>query len=239
MKKFSKRLTMIVAILLCLVLITSSAVSTTLAKYVITKDATTSVGLEKFGLEVKLAHDGLTASKTSSTGDSATITLNNMTLTQGTTKRTLVATVTGTPTVDANITIDVVIDYATADFTIPAGTFTGVNSDKIYVPLRFNRSTGSTSIVSAFSSNTDTTTEEKVEKDIAGRSDLLSYDSTNDCVTGTLSKGTEVSLSNIGFNFYWAKTEGTTTNNYNEIETYILNHNNPTVNISYTITVSQ
>ena len=54
MRRANKILMATVAILLCLVLITSSVVSTTLAKFVITKSASTSVGFTKFNMEVKL-----------------------------------------------------------------------------------------------------------------------------------------------------------------------------------------
>lgn len=235
MKKFTKRLTMIVAVLLSLVLLSSSIVSTTLAKYVITKDATTSVGLEKFGLTVTLNHANLGKPTETKTGDSVTYTFSSVSLVPSDTAKTLTATVTGHTTVKTNVMIDVVIDYDKAKFKVPANTFTGVTTDKYYVPLIFK--VGSTNVYTGYQDTADTALEAIVEGKMADQSTALTYDETKDIINAVYDADKDVSLSAIGFSFYWPTSNVITDGN--EIGTWIANHNSPTVTISYTITVSQ
>ena len=241
MKKFSKRLTMIVAILLCLVLITSSAVSTTLAKYVITKDATTSVGLEKFGVTVTLTGPTNTTTSTSSIGDSTTIVYKSTGLKPADTK-TITASIIGKPTVEAKITIDVSVSYSQSSgtaFSIPADTFTGIPSGTLYVPIGFKVAGASSYTVSPYNSNTAAETEAEIEKAIVAKKSTLFTRSSNK-VTGIFPANTEIGLNNLNIVMDWPEAYGSgEQQELNDcIGTYIASKS-PSVVIQYVITVEQ
>ena len=136
MKKTTKRLTMIVAILLTLVLLTSSIVSTTLAKYVVSKDATTTVGLDKFNLDVTFTYNESYKDSVKNAGDSVEVTLKNITLKPGDDYKNLItASISGTPTVDADIKIEIIVtEDDSSKFNVLAANFTGL-SDSRYLPM--------------------------------------------------------------------------------------------------------
>ena len=242
MKKFSKRLTMVVAILLCLVLITSSAVSTTLAKYVITKDATTSVGLEKFGVTVTLTGPTTSTTSTSSIGDSTTIVYKSTSLTPGATAKKITASISGKPTVEAKITIDVSVSYSQSSgtaFSIPADTFTGISGGTLYVPIGFKVAGASSYTVSPYNNYTAAETEAEIEKAIVAKKSTLFTRSSNK-VTGIFPANTEIGLTDLNIVMDWPKAYGSgEQQELNDcIGTYIASKS-PSVVIQYVITVEQ
>lgn len=140
MKKFTKRLTMIVAVLLSLVLLTSSIVSTTLAKYVVTKDVTTNVGLKAFGLTLEIDASNIGGqSETSKLGNSITYTCNDLKLVPGQRiEDAIKVTASGKPVVDATLKIDVVISYNGTDaFKATTAAFGNTVGGKVYMPIVF------------------------------------------------------------------------------------------------------
>lgn len=239
MKKFSKNIMKVVAILLILVLMTSCIISSTLAAFVVTKDASTTVGFSAFGVTVNLDVVGIDKVRTDYTGESATVVLENLTLLKpDDIEKAITASITGTPSVDATVTINVVIDYVSDNFKVPSGKFSTLQSDTVFVPAGFKVGSSQSYVVTPYNSNADTTTEETVEKAIAAMSDKLSYDETNDCVSGSYNAGTEITgLSNMNVRFVWPEDYDTLENS-DEIGTYVAK-NQPTFNISYTITVQQ
>ena len=89
MRKFNKILMMTVAILLTFVLISSCILSGTMAKFVVSKDATTTATLSAFGVTLGYttesgAGGGLTASRvtTLNAGNSLTFQIKNVKLKQ-------------------------------------------------------------------------------------------------------------------------------------------------------------
>ena len=87
-KNSGRMILRIVAILLCLVLITTSIVSSTLAKFIVTKDATTVVSLKKFGIALNMNkgshYDQATATpKIADDGSTISVTLSNIKLLPG------------------------------------------------------------------------------------------------------------------------------------------------------------
>lgn len=89
-KNFSKTIMIIVAVLLTLVLISTSTVSGIFAKYVVTKDATTIVSLKKFGVKLTMlkgndfVNSGASPDDDLSVGnDTISVTLSNIQLIPG------------------------------------------------------------------------------------------------------------------------------------------------------------
>lgn len=251
MKKFTKRLTMIVAILLSLVLLSSSIVSTTLAKYVITKDAKTSVGLEKFGLTVTLEKniDDLSeiTAETKKTGDSISLTYNKVSLTPGSEiyKNAIKASIAGTATVDANVTITVDITCDDTKYKITSNDFSsGYSTAKVVNPIEFY--VAGTTCGTAYDQykvkGTNDALATGVEADIATQilakanadgAGITSAAKSGNTVTGTITGGTTAALSNINLGFVWPNTS-----NKDELGTFIASKS-PSFAITYTITVEQ
>ena len=239
MKKTTKRLTMVVAILLSLVLLTSSVVSTTLAKFVIRKEATTEVTLNKFGVEVTFSGTG---SATTKKGDSIIYT-NTLTMKPGDSK-SITAKIKGKPTVASNVTIDVNVEYDTTEFTVKGATdFTAVKTDTVYFPIGFK--VGSTSVVTPYSSSDGAAISNAIEDKIEGV--LTGFTWTDgDTLTTTWGTGTGVpdytsSEKNISLNFYWPKNHnGTDTSAiYDEIGTYLTKDGAKSFKVTYIITIEQ
>ncbi len=239
MKKLSKRLTMIVAILLSLVLLSSSVVSTTLAKYVVTKSTTTTVGLEKFGVTVTLTGFGTAdTSKTKTTGDSVSMTHKAAALTPSTTNQTIKASIAGKPTVPTLITIDISVTYNGAGFKIAEGAFTNIAANTVYIPFGFKVAGATKDTVAAYSNSSATDLEKAIEEAIEAKSDKFTRDDTNKKVVTTTSfpAGTEIGLSNLNIVINWPKTDSDDLNS--KIGTYLANSGS-TMSITYTITVEQ
>ena len=262
MKKTNKILAKALVIILSLVLITSCVVSSTFAKYVVTKSASTKVELQKFGITVTL--DPITSLKDSSSGkitkagDSITYELKNVTLIPGdtTTYKNLFqeASVTGTPSVGAKLKIEVTVtgandtyfNISSADFNKLANSQCGIynpitvyvagearNSDEVYKPL-----TGSSSVI-----NTEIASElkEGLETRAAG--------ATTDGMTLTAGQQVDSKLGNLNIGFAWdnpGAIEGTDDVDYaNEIMTWLSNTSKMSAtetnsfNITYRISVEQ
>lgn len=90
MRRANKILMAAVAILLCLVLITTSVVSGVFAKYAIKKQASTSVGLEKFGVELGITVQpelittvGTNNVVTVNDGENVSVTITNLKMSPG------------------------------------------------------------------------------------------------------------------------------------------------------------
>lgn len=251
MKNRTKIMMMVISTLLALVMISSCLVSSTMAKYVITKTATTEVGFKKFGVTVAIDSDmtkGTEVVNNDSTKLYSVTVPYTVTLTPSdTVVKNITASITGTPSVNTKVTIDVAVSYVGTDaFKIKeAGDFYGIDAGTIYVPLGIkagNNKGTSTYTVNPYNSNTAAQTEEAIEQAIANAYDMLSYDSTNKNVVGTLTLDTSdptknvLNLTNIGISLDWPKTSSV--ENSNEIGTYI-SRSSPKFKIEYTITVEQ
>ena len=224
MKKFTKRLTMIVAILLSLVLLSSSIVSTTLAKYVVTKDVTSTVGLEKFGLELKIeAASDLGLTQTSQFGNSITYTCNALKLVPGQKiEDAIKVTVSGKPVVAATLTFDVKIEYNETDaFKTTTEAFGSTVGGKIYMPIVFyvNKAAANTAYDNLAASTLETELEKKLPEKAIGASP----------------KNNITAIVNT-FDFEWPKDSDVI--NSNEIGTWLAEQGH-TVSFTLTATLSQ
>ena len=241
MKKFTKRLTMIVAILLSLVLLTSSIVSTTLAKYVVAKSAIVNAQLDKFGVTVELNSTDLSldTSKTKQTGDSYSYTYQDVLLHPGDEKKITVS-LHGEPTVDSEVIVEVIVDYDPANFTVDKTAFTDFTENKVYFPIQFK--VGDTVSSSAYTQENDEAVSSKINGTIKTE---LTKGNILEEEDGKIkwAKGAKIDASqkkNISLSFSWPKDGGTTDNMHNEIGTWLAEHkNSPTFTITYKITVQQ
>lgn len=240
MKKFTKRLTMIVAILLSLVLLSSSIVSTTLAKYVTSKKATTTATLSKFGVEVKLEGIGTTPEKK---GDSITYT-DTITLIPDDKYKVIKASIKGKPSVAAIINIDVDLEYI-GNYTIEGNKdFTDITSETTYYPVGFKVASNSASTaytVTPYSNVNGADASIAIEKAIKNKLSALKFeDPTNaDGLSNTWSTSTNIDETDISLYFHWPKTYGTAEDMYDEIGTYLSKDGAQKVKITYTISVTQ
>lgn len=254
MKKFTKRLTMVVAILLSLVLLTSSIVSTTLAKYVVTKSVTTTAQLQKFGLDVTLDLNNTleNSADIKNTGDSATITISDFKLKPGDNySDAITASITGTPTVDANVTITVSVNCDDSKFKLDKAAFGALNftehqlctpvgffvnsQPKVESYYRTDFVTGSTTTLETY------ITEQLVNAIHTNVGNQISLKTKNsNSISGKIlsSITTPVNIDNIGIGFAWLETDADAANGHYEIGTYIADKE-PTYTITYTIKVEQ
>lgn len=151
MKKHNKNLMKVVAVLLSLVLLTSAVVSSTFAKYVVTKDASVEATLTKYNLTVNLAVNGPAQSANpTKKGDSISYTYNAVKLKPGDNYSNLIeASIKSADNkkavVQSYITITVDVSNiratetnATNPFKVPKANFTTLNitEDKAYLPLK-------------------------------------------------------------------------------------------------------
>lgn len=258
MKKFTKRLTMIVAILLSLVLLTSSIVSTTLAKYVVAKDAKTEVGLQAFGLNVTLKtnvsddKDILNEVTAKKTGDSISLTYDKVILKPDdpTYKNAILASIDGTANVPAEVIITVKIECNDGPFKLTDANFSGYTNPKVYNPIEFyvaGEKCGTAGLMDIDSDNAalKTTSENAIVTKIKGKLTPANgiatakdpeVDSGAYKVTGTINQNADVKVDNINLGFVWEDADIT---DADAISTWISNNENATFKITYTITVQQ
>ena len=154
MKKANKILMASVAILLSLVLITTSVVSGVFAKFAIKKNTTTTMKLEKFGVTMEVldptGYVKIDTSKTVNDGQNVSVTFNNLTMqprdgeTPGSTNTGfstsgyLQIKFSGTPTVITNLKVWVDIELS-EKFYVPASAFPDASEyqNKAFMPIQF------------------------------------------------------------------------------------------------------
>ena len=245
MKKTNKILARVLVIILSLVLITSSVVSSTFAKYVVAKDAKSTIGLQAFGIEVDLSiKDGVSKTE-SKKGDSVSYTVSNLTLKPGDDYSNLfTASITKTPTVDANVTITVDVTACSEDsFSVNASDFTaydwGQDATRKYLPIGVYY--GNKYVVNPYkvcTTTVETTIESAIITELAKHNSLTATAAGN-AVSGTFSKNTEIqNLSNITIGFDWPENYTTQVPGSDEIGTWIAKKT-PSFTITYTISVEQ
>ena len=239
MKKTNKILTRALVILLALVLITSSVVSSTFAKYVVRKQADVTVGLEAFGLTVSLTGIGALGEETQTDkkGDSVSISYTDVTLTPGdeTYKNAITARVYGEANVAANVTIDVKVEYGGGAFVVSKEAFSGWTEDKTYVTIAFT--VGDTNATDPYNSLTAAAATNKIKEKIGTEYTEFSGGTYN------ITKGTKNIDETYNFGFIWEENVGTGNEQllFDQVGTYLANQttNKSTVTVTYTISVEQ
>ena len=170
MKKVNKILMIVTSILLSLVLISTCIVSGTLAKFVITKDATTVVSLKQVGVKLQIKNGSVI--KSDLDASSVTVEYSPMQIYPGfNDKGTALFAFDGTLNVPAILKIRVEVELDDA-FYISSDDFTSLSSsypgDKAYMPVAFRVGTVSSlssttlngsSMVSPWLSNSTNTTD--------------------------------------------------------------------------------
>ena len=253
MKKLTKTLTRVCVILLSLVLITSSVVSTTLAKYTVTKEGKTTAGLKKFGLDLEVTSPyDTTPAQSNKSGNSLTLTFVDLTLMPGDTiNDAIVVKVTGQPVVDARVTIDVTVAYNGEKFVINNSDFEwlGNTASKTCVPIQFtvndNAATAAYNNLRASDAATaiKTALDQKADYAIDSTSKAAYKDFEAANYTGN-TKVNEV----VNFGFTWTKDDVGSTDteklHNHQIGTWFANRSDSdstksTVTVTYKITVEQ
>ena len=262
MKKLNKILMMTVSILLSLVLLTSAVVSSTFAKYVITKNATSTVTLKKYNMTITMTKGTSTnvpaLTETKKKGDSIEYTMTGVTLKPGDNYSNLIsASISGTPAAKSNIIITVDVKNVkinesidTAPFKVSEADFSTLElgADKAYLPLAIY--VNNTSVLAAYTSYdyTATVIEETIENAIGNaikeKSTANNYvknraynrvDSMAKVTAELTSTSNKATWSGLSFGFEWPKNVG---GSMDEVGTWIAKAR-PSFDIVYKITVEQ
>ena len=150
MKKSNKILMATVAILLSLVLISTSIVSGIFARFVIEKSGSTAIKFNKFGVELGLeidqalydAIDGIESDNVTlkQDGDSISVEISNIKMAPGDAfYKAFNISISGTPTVDCRFKLDVDLIYEFEKFLLPTDDFDVSEETNIYFPIRFSQ----------------------------------------------------------------------------------------------------
>ena len=144
MSKVNKILMATVAILLTLVLISTSVVSSVFARFTIKKSAETTVTLEKFGVSLKMEVDSDLQSKSApewkQLGDSMMVEIKNLVLSPGDDfSDALKFTISGTPNVNVKLKIIVGVEIDSHDhWDLDGKTFESITTgSKYFLPVGF------------------------------------------------------------------------------------------------------
>jgi hypothetical protein len=256
MKKFNKILMMTVAILLTLVLASTSVVSGIFAKYVVTKSASTEVSLKAFGITLKVegTQGNIKYSPTGSTKDTAiSVSVTDLQLVPNQTlddvvKFTIAADGTGgKPNVDK---VKIKIKTTVSDisgFNVTSSMVDGAKG-KNYIPIEFKAKVGTTSrtVCSAWTLPDDSAA---LQKSIASgiKTNFSTYftdpDDVVDTVEGVIYDGS-LKFTNLSFGF---KAYGTGTANVgglnaakaDEVQTYLSTQSGAKLTVTYTVSLEQ
>lgn len=141
MRKVNKILMAIVAILLTLVLISTSLVSGIFARFVVTKQASTVVSLERFGVELKLTPNAnlkSTEQKLSQAGDTISVQFTSDLLMGDTVYDALKVEVTGTPNVKVKFRMTCTVEYDwNGVYKVSDNSIYGTAAGNYYMPLGY------------------------------------------------------------------------------------------------------
>ncbi len=261
MKKFNKILMMTVAILLTLVLASTSVVSGIFAKYVVTKSAETTVSLKAFGLVLTASGGKDLPSGVSATPSSngLKVTVSNLSLLPGQSideavKFTISADGAGSkPNVD-KVNLKITVDVSGENnFNVTTSNVAGITNGT-YIPIGFkaNISKSETAtaktILSAWSNST------AIENSVASgiKTNFTNIDKvTNNVVeeviwdTTATPSTTELGITYLGFGFYCYGKETTTnisnfsTTQADAVQTYLSTNSNAKLTVTYTVSLEQ
>ena len=269
MKKFNKILMMTVAILLTLVLASTSVVSGIFAKYVITKSATTEVSLKAFGITLTVAgKEGLNVTKNPSNSNGTStmsVTVNDLQLAPGETIDDVVtftiAKDGGGPNVSkVNLKIKTAVS-GVEYFNVTTDDLKKVSSENLtiaggkYMPIIFRMSSGASSssntdkdiLGACFNKNTtltNTVLAQDITTGIANAS--LGYtktSNTSDTVEQVIWNGgtsnTPLTVGYLSFGFKGWGTESTSVANADAIQTYLSTQSGAKLTVTYTVSLEQ
>lgn len=250
-KNLNKAIMVIVAILLTLVLISTSTVSGIFAKYVVTKDATTIVSLKKFGVKLAMNkgadfdESGANATPTiANDGSSTSVTIRNISLIPGSDYKDIInftASIDGTTSVATRLKVKVKINTTDAEFAKFAV------GDTTYMPISFYATkNGGTATEIAAPWNFDS--KDTLENGIMnGLYSLIGNEVTSDdwaevkianANASNFISDTVPSSISFGFEFPITHGDGDDVAGYDEIMTKIA-ENGATISITYTVSLEQ
>ena len=268
MKKSNKILMATVAILLCLVLLSTSIVSGIFARFVIEKG--TSVPITFKNLGVTLHVKGTTSFTTETNGKSAVITFQGYNINPNTICDDAILFAFEENQRFVPIEVTVAVNVTThSDFLIDATKFASISSNTAYMPLNFKVGTVADKNASAYanvnsteawqSASTTASLDTTLEGLIAAKIKTAMNTTTNigtysngegSYVTKSFNATTPISFTSsakgIGFGFEWAMGDTSDTSAaaalHNAIETHLVDKfdtNEIPITITFTVTVEQ
>ena len=255
MKKANKILMKAIAILLCLVLITSSVVSSTLARFAFKKDATNVIKFNKFGVELGLTlsdelieflgGEDVISSYTTVDGDSISIAIPSMKMGPGDDFTDAIKfSVSGDAGVRCKVIVDVGLVYNKSDFTIN-GTFRGLPVGMRFACLNTNGVKESSEFFSSWYNYDAIDPGQYGAVDICKKIDLTAVDlysaekvfEKGDDIVFHPNSTSTVEINEFYFDLFWPIDASDATNEY---DTYLAK-NADTINqtLSFTVKVEQ
>ena len=265
MKKFNKILMMTVAILLTLVLASTSVVSGIFAKYVVTKSASTEVSLKAFGITLTVEGKSGLSVETTPSGTSGvntmSVTVKDLQLTPGQTiddvvKFTIAANGTDNKPNVSKVNLKIKTTVSGVDnFSVTSDHLKTVTSETVthttgkYIPIIFTMESGttdantSTKILDAWnnpSSVSDTTLATAIATGIkdAGFGYTVTSGASNS-VEKTIWDGKALSVTHLSFGFKGWSTETPSVTNADAIQTYLSTNSNAKLTVTYTVSLEQ
>ena len=263
MKKRNKILMAVIAILLCLVLLSTSLVSGIFAKFVIRKSGSTTIKFDKFGVSLHVSGDDATPTIVNN-GKNATITYAVHNMNPDVTFDDVIRfAFDGQQTVPIDVTVKV--DVTThSNFLLDTSEFGSLQSSTAYMPLLFkvgtvaNKDTATCANVTStdawISGSTtaalDLAIEQAIAAQIAVAMDVEDSNTADSSVTKSFAKTAPIvfkdNAKGIGFGFAWSMGNDSSTSPtdalHNAIENYLANQfaatDNP-ITITFTVSVEQ
>lgn len=244
-KNFSKTIMVILAVLLTLVLISTSTVSGIFAKYVIEKDATTIVSLKKFGVKLDLVEgdnydDSMRVSPSFDGSDiGVEVTLS---LAPGDDYEEIfkfvasIDSTVGKATVDTNIKVK-------AEVTDATGNFQYSGDNKYYVPVGFY--VNKTNTIDAFKQYTSTDNlksefasaiNSSIKTNVLGLTNAATADTNGFYVKQIAAKDAESLSFQLGVGVFCP--DETTDSKYDKIITELA-ENSATIRVKFTVSLEQ
>lgn len=142
MRRVKKIVMMTVAILLCLVLFSTSILSGIYAKFIIKKDAQISAYIERFGVTIRLTPNTtagklVASQENTDNGVVASMSFTSDLAMEDTIYDALKVEVTGTPNVNVKFKMSCQVEFDTAKYTVDSNSIYGGAKGKTYMPLGF------------------------------------------------------------------------------------------------------
>lgn len=251
-KNFSKTIMVILAVLLTLVLISTSTVSGIFAKYVVEKNATTIVSLKKFGIKLAVGKgddfDGTKMSITPASPNANTLSVevSNISLAPGERFDEVVEfTVSVDTKVSVNTRIKVKAEVITFNnFTVDSGVG-DLTASAVYVPIGFtaekNDSTTAAEIAPAWTYNSQGGVQDGL---MANLRTLIGNEVTTDdyadvkIASAGITSSNNLVIKTLGFGAYCPATGDAGSYDADEIGTWLA-ENGASISVRYTVVLEQ
>lgn len=251
-KNLSKTIMVILAVLLTLVLISTSTVSGIFAKYVVEKQATTTVSLKKFGIKLTVGKgddfdiDKMSINPTSPDANSLSVEVKNLSLAPGEGFDELVEftiSVDGEVSVDTRIKVKADVITFT-NFTVDSGVG-DLTASTVFVPIGFtavkNDAATATDIAPAWTYNSQENLQDGLMNKLGT---LIGNEVTTDdyadvkIASAGIKNNSDLTFTTLGFGAYCPATGNAGSYDADEIGTWLA-EKGASISVRYTVVLEQ